>query len=130
MTPHVPVRRVKATITKEHIKAASWSLYHNPVSLALQEHLSRDACASLFWNSDGFAPKYPEDEARIGIHQEVNDPESGSFLEELHYNLPLPRRATRALWKLRRQGIETFNPFIIQVDLPEAALKRLSLIHI
>ena len=93
LTPEVPVSRIRLEINAEHVSAATWRRYQDPVSLALRTHLSPHACASVFWNSDGFAPRYSDDEARIGIHQEVQDPETGRFDRELHYWLPLPRRA-------------------------------------
>ena len=123
LTPEVPVSRIRLEINAEHVSAATWSRYEDPVSLALRTHLSPHACACVFWNSDGFAPRYSDDEARIGIHLEVQDPETGQFDRELHYWLPLPQRAAQAMWKLRYQGAQYFTPFRTTLHLPKNALE-------
>ena len=119
----VPAKRVTVEISREDIKEATWSRFNNPVSIALQEHLAQNTCADLFWNSDGFTPRYPDDDARIGIHQEVLHPQTGRLEREEHYHLPLPRRATRAMWLLRKDGIDTFSTIRMAVDLPTACLR-------
>ena len=123
LTPKVPVSRILLEINAEHVSAAIWKRYQDPISLALRTHLCSHACATVFWNSDSFAPRYPDDEARIGIHLEVHDPETGRFDRELHYWLPLPRRAARAMWKLRCQGAQYFTPFRTILHLPKNALE-------
>ena len=114
-TDPVPISRIKIPLTAEHIEEATWSLYHNPVSVALRPHLNEHTVASLFWNSDSFGPRYFDDDARIGIHIENADGES-------NYWLPLPVRATRAMWLLRSRGLPEFRPLTISLDLPTAAL--------
>ena len=123
ITPEVPVRRILAHVSREHVEEATWSLYRNPISIALTPHLAERACASMFWNSDSYSPRYPEDDARVGVHLEIYDPETGHFVEEHSYWLPLPRRATRAMWKLCCEGIYTFQPFNVALTLPTATLR-------
>lgn len=123
MTPEVPVRRILVHVSREHVEEATWSLYWNPIAIALKPHLAERACASMFWNSDSFGPRYSDDDARVGVHQEIYDPDTGHFIEELHYWLPLPRRATKAMWKLRCQGIDSFTPFNVALTLPTATLR-------
>ena len=114
-TDEVPITRVRVPLTVDHIEQATWSLYHNPVSVALAPHLNEHTIASMFWNSDSFAPRYHDDDARLGIHIEHEDQESS-------YWLPLPVRATRAMWRLRSRGLPAFQPLTISLDLPTAAL--------
>ena len=120
----VPARRVTINISLEHVQEATWTRFRNPVSLALDPYLNEHACTDLFWNSDGFRPRYPEDDARIGIYQEVQNPETGAYDQEAEYYIPLPRRATRALWNLSREGIEAFRPINMAIDLPLTVLKN------
>ncbi len=128
-TTRSPGQRLLVHVSREHIQQARWSRFLDPISLALRQHLSHHACADLFWNSDGFGPRHPGDEARTGIHHEIHDQATGDFIEELHYHLPLPHRAARTMWRLRQQGIETFRPFNMSIHLPQAAPARNSQDH-
>ena len=56
-----------------------------------------------------------------GVYIETSDPETGVTTEK-KYHLPLPVRATRAMWRLRTQGIETFKDFNMRLMLPAEAL--------
>ena len=114
-TDPVPSTRIKVPLTLEHIERATWSLHRNPVSLALRPLLNEESCATMYWNSDSPSPLYHDDDARIGIHVETRDGEQS-------YWLPLPVRATRALWRLRSCGIEAFQPLIMSLDVPQCAL--------
>ncbi len=116
-----PARTIKVEITQDHLEEARWRQFQDPVSIALREHLQENACAQVFWNSDSFAPQDSRDEARIGIYIENKDPENGQSTED-QYHLPLPRRATRAMWKIRSQGASAFKPFTTHVTLPAQAL--------
>ena len=115
-------KRFLIHVSRQHVEEGRWTRFADPVSLALQVHLSDRSCAEVFWNSDGFGPRYPGDDARIGIHHEVSDPDTETFVTENHYHLPLPRRATQAMWKLRRHGIHSFQPFTMAVYIPQEAL--------
>lgn len=123
LTPEVPVKKVKISLTAEHVQAATWSLYNNPVSVAIRPHLSENAAVSMIWNSDSYGPRHAGDEAQIGIHIEAHDPETGRFIEERDYYLKLPKRAQQALWKLRCQGLHFFQPITMTLELPAAALR-------
>ena len=118
-----PARTVSVEITRDHVQEARWSRFQNPVSIALRGHLQENACAQVFWNSDSFAPGGPGDEARIGIYVADTDPESGRT-KEAEYHLPLPRRTARAMWKIRSQGISSFQPMSMRVTLPVQAMTR------
>ena len=115
LTHAVSVSRVRVTLTRQDIEEATWNLYRNPVSIALKKLLNDRSCATMFWNSDSPAPQHPGDDARIGIHVETSTGESSFWL-------PLPVRATRAMWRLRQGGIAAFQPFTMALDLPLAAL--------
>ena len=116
-----PARTIRVQITRQHVEEARWRRFQDPISIALRDHLQENACAQVFWNSDSFAPKDSGDDARIGIYIENRDPENGRTTEE-QYHLPLPRRATQAMWKLRNQGDATFTPFKTILTLPAKAL--------
>lgn len=114
-TEAVPVTRVRVTITSRDIEKATWSLYWNPVSIALKRLLNDRSYAAMFWNSDAPAPQHAGDDARIGIHVETTNGERSFWL-------PLPVRATRAMWNLRQRGIAAFTPVTMALDLPVMAL--------
>ena len=114
-TEPVPCSRIKVPLTLEHIEKATWSLHHNPVSVALRTLLNENSCATMFWNSDSPSPLYHDDDARIGIHVETP-------AGEVSYWLPLPVRATRALWRLRSRGIDAFQSLVMSLDVPQCAL--------
>ena len=114
-TPEVPVARIRLRLTVQDVEEATWSLHHNPVSVALHRLLKDQACATMFWNSDAPAPQYAGDDARIGIHISKENGEDS-------YWMPLPARATRAMWKLRCGGMPAFQPLTIALDLPREAL--------
>ena len=116
-----PAQAIAIDVTQEHVDNGYWVQFRDPVSLAIKEKLGECACAEVFWNSDSFGPRYASDDARIGIHVEIlND--YGRCIGERHYWMPLPRKATRAMWKLRSEGIETFEPFTMQLNLPADAV--------
>ena len=117
----VPARTIRVQVTHEHVERALWRRFQDPVSIALREHLQENACAQVFWNSDSFAPQDSRDDARIGIYIEKTNPENGQTTED-QYHLPLPRRATQAMWKIRSQGHSTFKPFTTILTLPAHAL--------
>ena len=120
----VPSRRITVHVSTEDVQQAFWARFQDPVSIALRRHLGDHACADVFWNSDSFGPRYPDDEARITINHESYDPATGTFLNESQHCVPLPIRATRAMWRLRSKGIEHFHPFSMRIDVPEAALPQ------
>lgn len=117
-----PARNVRIQVTREHLEKALWRRFHDPVSIALKEHLQENACAQVFWNSDSFAPQYPGDEARVGIYVESRDPRTGRSTEQ-EYHLPLPQRAAQAMWRLRSQGPQAFRPFTTNLTIPVQALE-------
>lgn len=117
-----PARTVNVAVTKEHVEQGYWRRFRDPVSLAIREILAENACADLFWNSDSFAPRYHDDDAMIGIFVEVPPDEPSGRCVEYAMHLPLPVRATRAMWRLRCQGIDTFRDFTMRLQLPVMAL--------
>ena len=130
-TIEVPARTIRVQVTQEHVGQALWTRFQNPVSIALRDHLQENACAQVFWNSDSFGPQDSGDDARIGIYIENTHPENGrpgskyplhGQTTEDQYHLPLPRRATQAMWKIRSQGDSTFKPFTTILTLPAHAL--------
>ena len=120
-----PAVGVTVRIADEHLRQAGWSQYRDPVSLAINEILNEDALAQVFWNSDSWIPRYPEDDARIGVYVWH---EQG----RREYWQPLPTRATRflhqmarhdVLWKLRTGRVEEWPEEVsMRVKLPVAAL--------
>ena len=114
-TEAVPVTRARVPLTPKDIEEATWSLYRNPVSIAIKRLLNDRSCAAMFWNSDAPAPQHASDDARVGIHVETATGESSFWL-------PLPVRATRAMWRLRQGGIAAFMPLTMALDLPVMAL--------
>ena len=112
-----PARQVTVTITEEIVDQARWSRFYDPVSLAIEPLLNEHSCVETFWNSDSWAPRGAYDDARIGIHVEIDghDP--------LSHWLPLSRKATQAMWKLRSKGLEHFTPVAMRLTLPVSALR-------
>ena len=120
----VPVKRMLIPVTSEHVNRAVWGRFRDPVSMAIQAHLCEHACVEVFWNSDCFHPQYADDDARIGLHHEMLRPEIDRLIEERrNYWLPLPRRATAAMWKLRNSTIDEFKEFTMALDLPIYVLR-------
>lgn len=117
-----PARRVTVHVAQTDAEGAAWTRFDDPISRAIQRHLSEHACADVFWNSDSFGPRHPTDDARITIHQDCYDPDNGLLVNEFSHSLPLPTRAARAMWRLRTLGIAQFRPFNMRIDLPLEAL--------
>ena len=117
-----PARNLTVTVTRDHVERAYWTKFMDPVSLAMKEALNEHACAETFWNSDGFQPRYPGDAARLGIHLESLEPETGR-MQEKSYWIPLPRRAASAMRKLSREGIVSFQEFRMRIWAPAQALR-------
>ena len=117
-----PARTVTVTVTAEHVSQAYWARFRDPVSLAIRPLLNERSTVQMYWNSDSWAPMGAYDDARIGIHIEPERPEEGDEEEGAHW-LPLPRRATAAMWKLRSKGSAQYTPVTIKLTLPAAALK-------
>ena len=118
-----PARRVQVEITVEHGSRHRWDQFQNAVSLAIKEHLKEDACATVYWNSDGPFPRSASDDAQVGIHTEIHDPDTGEFLHESNRYFPLPERAAREFWRMRKEGEYDFTPMVLEMDLPEEALE-------
>ena len=116
-----PARSIIVEVTREHVNQAYWARFRDPISIALRDHLHPDASSDVFWNSDSFGPRYHDDDARISIYVEQTDPDTGRTTDA-RYHLPLPTRATRAMWKLRKQGVDTFQTLRMRVRIPTAAL--------
>ena len=106
---------ITVAITNEHIDKSVWRRFMDPVSIALNEYLNDYSCADVFWNSDGFAPYDAQDDAYIGFH--IENPTN-----EYSYYTPLPLRATKAMWKLRKNGQNNFDQFKMRVPIPLLAL--------
>ena len=125
-SPHppvmIPARTVNVTVTRQHVEQGYWSRFRDPVSLAIREILAENACVDLYWNSDSFAPRHHDDDAMIGIFVEVPPDEPGGRCVEHAMHLPLPVRATKAMWRLRCLGIDTFRDFNMRLWLPAMAL--------
>ena len=120
-TVHTPARQVDITITKEHVDRALWGRFHDPVSLAVEPVLQKNACVQVFWNSDSYRPLHAQDDARLGVSVEIQD-DTGHTTREESYWVPLPRRATRAMLALARRGPDNFTPVTMRVKLPTIAL--------
>lgn len=121
----VPVKRMLIPVTVDHVNKARWIRFWDPVSVAIQDYLCEHACAEVFWNSDGFRPRYASDDARIGIHYERRRIEPDKLVyESKNYWIPLPRRATTAMWKLVNGTIDDFEKFTMALDLPTLVLKE------
>lgn len=114
-------RNLTIQVTRRHAEESRWTRFRDAVSLAVKEKLGENACANVFWNSDGFLPRPAGDDARLGFYVEVTDPETGATAEE-EYWLPLPRRAERGLKRLATQGTAGFQPFSFRVAIPTDAL--------
>ena len=114
-------KQVDIIIMRKHVEFGMWSQFRDPVSLAIKEQLNGHSCAQLFWNSDGFRPQYHNDTARIGIHTEIYD-EDKKCIREDSFWIPLPQRTTRAMWKLYKEGIDSFKPVTMRTKLPVVAL--------
>lgn len=111
----IPSKYLIVDVTADHVAQSIWTRFMDPVSIALKEKLNDCACADTFWNSDSFSPSHTNDDAYIGIHVEASD-------KEYSYYVPLPTRATKAMWKLRTQGCHTFKSFKIRIPVPLIAL--------
>ena len=122
-TVEADCRNVTLKVTNEHLDQGRWSRFVDPVSLAVSEALGENACAELFWNSDSFRPNGSDDEARLGIHVEIHDPDTGSWREDSFWQ-PLPRRAEAVMKRLGQQGISGFQPFSMRIPVPVSALPQ------
>ena len=116
-------RNVTLKVTNEHLDQGRWSRFLDPVSLAVSETLGEHACAELFWNSDSFRPNGSDDEARLGIHVEIRNPDTGAWREDSFWQ-PLPRRAEAVMKRLGQQGISGFQPFSMRIPVPVCALPQ------
>lgn len=119
-TVEAQARNMTVEVTRDHVERGHWRRFADPVSLAVNEALPEHACASVFWNSDGFRPRHAGDDARLGFYVEVTDPETGRTTEE-EYWLLLPRQAERALKRLSIQGSSSFQPFRMRLAVPASA---------
>ena len=119
----VAVQRIHAVVTPEHAAQAYWSRFQDPVALALRELLQPNASVCVFWQSDGWRPRWPNDEAYILTAMEIHDSQ-GNFAGELTYQTRLPRRAERAMRRLAGVSAGRFEPTPISIDLPVAMLRQ------
>ena len=118
-----PVKYLTVTVTQEHIKKGAWRRFSDPVCLAINEQMADKACATIFWNSDSWYPRYPGDDARLGFSVEAPCPETG-MTREYSYWLPLNRRAENFLKKLYWQGEDAAQGFSFRIPVPLIALPK------
>ena len=118
----VAAQRTAVAITWDHLERAVWRQFHDPVSQALRELLNDHATAYVFWQSDGWRPRYPDDEADVRLAMEVQDDE-GRYTGQLLYETRLPRRATTAMKRLAGVSRGQFSPVAMSIDIPVPMLK-------
>ena len=119
----VEMRRIRAVITPEHAAQAYWSRFRDPVALALRELLQPNANVCVFWQSDGWRPRAPDDEADILTAMEILD-QQGNYTGELTFQTRLPRRAERAMRRLAGVSRGQFEATPVSVDLPIPMLRQ------
>ena len=117
----VPVKRLTLNVTADHAEQAYWARFRDPVSLALRELLNDHTAVCVLWQSDGWRPRYSDDTADIHLDMELHD-DNGNFAGELHYELPLPRRATTAMKRLAGLSRGRFEPTTSNIHIPTAML--------
>lgn len=120
-TLQLPASRITITITLEDVEASTWARFQDPVSTALHRTVSCDTAVMTFWNSDSFAPRYHDDDARITFSAEKRNPATREITCH-QASVPLPARAARAMWRLRRDGAGAFRPVTMSINVPAFAL--------
>ena len=118
----VEVKRVSTIVTVDHVENGRWARFRDPVSLAIRELLNENSCCDVFWQSDGWRPRYSDDEADIGIYTEIYD-ENGKFIKEMCYKVRLPRRAEKQMRRVAGVSSGIFEPVPIAVDIPVMSLR-------
>ena len=115
MTEPLDTKRLKFTLTQEHVDRAYWRQFRDPVSECLNEALDEHPAVQVFWNSDGWFPRYPDDDAYVGMSVETLD-------GELSIWQPLPRSAERAMKHLALRG-KCDVPVTFQLDVPTICMR-------
>ena len=113
----VPVKRVRTVVTGKHVDQSHFRRFHDPVSTALRSLLNDDTAVCVHWQSDGWRPRYHDDEADIHLYLEVHD-DAGAYIGELHYQTRLPRNMERAMKRLAGITAGPFEDTAMVIDIP------------
>lgn len=110
-------RRFRATITQEHVEQSYWSRFRDPVANALREILNDNTAVCALWQSDGWRPRYADDEASVILYLENHD-DNGLVNGQVVYEAGLSRRVESAMKRLAGMSRGEFRETPIILDLP------------